>query len=87
MVVLAHGSNDEYYKFLREDLEKLVRSGSNWDVFAAFCPLFPVPHAQRTATFRWPQEHQTSATCTTQRTAASWAVATPVRETDTTWSP
>eukprot|EP00438_Fugacium_kawagutii_P005954 Skav231314 [mRNA] locus=scaffold1116:48362:54053:- [translate_table: standard] len=28
VVVLAHGSNDEYYKFLREDLEKLVRSGT-----------------------------------------------------------
>lgn len=28
VVVLAHGSNDEYYKFRREDLEALMRSGT-----------------------------------------------------------
>jgi len=27
-VVLAHGSNDEYYQFRREDLENLIRTGS-----------------------------------------------------------
>lgn len=26
-MVLAHGSNDEYYKFRREELEALMRAG------------------------------------------------------------
>lgn len=29
VVVLAHGSNDEYYRFRREELEALVRAGSS----------------------------------------------------------
>lgn len=29
VVVLAHGSNDEYYQFKREDLEALIRSGAD----------------------------------------------------------
>ena len=26
-MVMAHGSNDEYYKFSRDKLEELIRSG------------------------------------------------------------
>lgn len=32
-VVLAHGSNDEYYQYRREDLEALMRSGSSNSCF------------------------------------------------------